>query len=362
MSEIKPVPGPLLDAAKNSKTALWNDSSDLEELRQSISWGGVGATCNPTIAYTTISKHLDIWAPRIKKIAESMPTATESEIGWQAVKDMSIEAAKLLEPAFEASNGRNGRLSVQTDPANYRNAQALADQAVEFSEMAPNIVVKVPATKTGIEAIEDATYRGVSMNVTVSFSVAQAVRSGEAIERGLQRREAEGKDVSQMGPVVTLMVGRLDDWLKICANRDKLVVNPGHLEWGGIAAVKKAVAEFEKRGLRARMLVAAFRNTMQYTELVGGDIVISPPFAWAKRIQESDYSYENRFEQPVSAEIMETLMKVEDFRRAYEVDGMSVDEFATFGPTVRTLRGFLKSNTDLQELVRDVILPAPKEK
>lgn len=362
MSEIKPVPGPLLDAAKNSKTALWNDSSDLEELRQSISWGGVGATCNPTIAYTTISKHLDIWAPRIKKIAADMPTATESEIGWQAVKDMSTEAAKLLEPAFEASNGRNGRLSVQTDPANYRNAQALADQAVEFSEMAPNIVVKVPATKTGIEAIEDATYRGVSMNVTVSFSVAQAVRSGEAIERGLQRREAEGKDVSQMGPVVTLMVGRLDDWLKICANRDKLVLNPGHLEWGGIAAVKKAVAEFEKRGLRARMLVAAFRNTMQYTELVGGDIVISPPFAWAKRIQESDYSYENHFDQPVSAEIMETLMKVEDFRRAYEVDGMSVDEFATFGPTVRTLRGFLKSNTDLQELVRDVILPAPKEK
>lgn len=336
MSEIKPVSGPLLDAAKNSKTALWNDSSDLEELRQSISWGGVGATCNPTIAYTTISKHLDIWAPRIKKIAEDMPTATESEIGWQAVKDMSIEAAKLLEPAFKASNGRNGRLSVQTDPANYRNAQALADQAVEFSEMAPNIVVKVPATKTGIEAIEDATYRGVSMNVTVSFSVAQAVRSGEAIERGLQRREAEGKDVSQMGPVVTLMVGRLDDWLKICANRDKLVLNPGHLEWGGIAAVKKAVAEFEKRGLRARMLVAAFRNTMQYTELVGGDIVISPPFAWAKRIQESDYSYEDRFEQPVSEEIMETLMKVEDFRRAYEVDGMSVDEFATFGPTVRS--------------------------
>ncbi|MDU2150967.1 MAG: transaldolase, partial [Varibaculum cambriense] len=97
-------------------------------------------------------------------------------------------------------------------------------------------------------------------------------------------------------------------------------------------------------------------------ELVGGDIVISPPFAWSKRIQESDYQYEPRFEEPVAEEIMETLMKVEDFRRAYEVDGMSVEEFDTFGPTVRTLRGFLKSNTDLQELVRDVILPAPKEK
>ena len=54
MTEIKMTPGPLLDAAKNSKTALWNDSSDLEELRQSISWGGVGATCNPTIALSLI--------------------------------------------------------------------------------------------------------------------------------------------------------------------------------------------------------------------------------------------------------------------------------------------------------------------
>ena len=59
MTEIEYTPGPLLDAARNTSTALWNDSSDLDELRQSISYGGVGATCNPVIAYTTISKHLD---------------------------------------------------------------------------------------------------------------------------------------------------------------------------------------------------------------------------------------------------------------------------------------------------------------
>lgn len=66
--------------------------------------------------------------------------------------------------------GRNGRLSVQTDPANYRNAKTLDDQAVEFSEMAPNIVAKAPTTKTGFEVIEDATFRSVSMNVAVSPS------------------------------------------------------------------------------------------------------------------------------------------------------------------------------------------------
>ena len=114
-----------------------------------------------------------------------------------------------------------------TDPRLACSAQALADQAEEFSRLAKNIIVKIPATSEGIKAIEDATYRGVSINVTVSFSVAQAVTAGEAIERGLARREAAGKDTSTMGPVVTLMGGRLDDWIKIVAKRANLFLDPG---------------------------------------------------------------------------------------------------------------------------------------
>ena len=112
--------------------------------------------------------------------------------------------------------------------------------------------------------------------MTVSFSVAQAVTTGEAIERGLKRREAEGRIPPQMGPVVTLMVGRLDDWIKEVAARDKMFLDPGHLEWCGVAAFKRAYQEFRKRGLRARMLSAAFRNVMHWSEFVGGDVVVSP--------------------------------------------------------------------------------------
>ena len=251
---IEYTPGPLLEAARTTPTVLWNDSADPDELRQSISFGGVGATCNPTIAYTCINQKKERWIPRIKEIAEENPTLSESEIGWQVVREMSIEGAKLYEDIFEEHKGRNGRLSVQTDPRLARSAKALADQAEEFSRLAKNIIVKIPATKTGIEAIEDATYRGVSINVTVSFTVAQAVAAGEAIERGLKRREAEGKDVSTMGPVVTLMGGRLDDWMKIVAKRERLFVDPGIFEWSGVAALKRAYHEFQERGLRARLL------------------------------------------------------------------------------------------------------------
>ena len=356
---IEYTPGPLLDAARNTPTALWNDSSDPNELAQSISFGGVGATCNPTIAYTCINQRRDVWLPRIAELAKEMPDATESEIGWQVVRELSLEAAKLLEPIFEAENGRNGRLSMQTDPRLARSAKALADQAEDFHNLAKNIIVKIPATSVGVEAIEEATYRGVSVNVTVSFSVAQAVTTGEAIERGLKRREAEGKDTSQMGPVVTLMVGRLDDWIKEVAARDKMFLDPGHLEWCGVAAFKRAYQEFQKRGLRARMLSAAFRNVMHWSEFVGGDVVVSPPFKWAKLINDSDYKVEERMDIPVREDIMKTLLSIPEFVRAYEPDGMTPEEFDTFGGTVRTLRGFLQADADLDALVRDVIMPAP---
>lgn len=353
------TPGPLLDAARTTPTALWNDSSDLDELRQSISFGGVGATCNPVIAYTTISQHLDVWTPRIQAIADEHPTWGESQIGWQAVKDMSVEAAKLLEPAFAEHKGRNGRLSVQTDPRFHRDAQALSDQAFEFHELAPNIVVKIPATKVGLEAIEDATYRGVSINVTVSFSVPQAVEAAEAIERGLKRREAEGHDVSRMGPVVTIMVGRLDDWLKQVVARDKIFIDASALEWAGVACMKRAYEIFQERGLRPRLLSAAFRNVNHWAEFVGGDVVVSPPFKWQQIINASDYEAVDRMSVPVPEHYLEQLRRIPDFVRAYEVDGMTVEEFESFGPTRKTLRQFLEADADLDRLVRDIIVPAP---
>ncbi len=356
---IAPTPGPLLTATQSFPTVLWNDSSDLDELRQSIGFGGVGATCNPVIAYTTISKHPEIWIERIRAIADAHPTWGESEIGWQAVKDMSVEAAKLLEPAFEKHQGRNGRLSVQTDPRFYRNAQKFAGQAVEFSEMAPNIVVKIPATQVGIEAIEDATYRGVSVNVTVSFSVPQAVRAAEAIERGLARRDAEGLDTVHMGPVVTIMVGRLDDWLKSVVARDGIYLDPSALEWAGIATFKKAYGIFQERGFRPRLLSAAFRNVLQWSEFQGGDVVVSPPFKWQKIINDSGYEPVARMDAPVDPHYIEELRRIPDFSRAYDEDGMTVEEFAAFGPTAKTLRQFLQADADLDQLVRDILVPAP---
>src|SRR5947207_12518850 len=311
---------------ETTPTRLWNDSADIDELKYSIDNGAVGATCNPVIAVGILKKHIAEWRPRIQSLLTELPTATEDQVGWKLVEEMSVAAAKLLEPAFAAHGGRDGRLSIQTDPRLYRDAAAIVENAMAFSRLAPNMVVKIPATRAGIAAIEEVTARGVSINATVSFTLPQCIAVAEAVERGLSRREAEGKAIESMGPVCTIMVGRLDDWLKVLLEKREISVDPGHLEWAGVAVFKKTYGIFRERGYRLRLLSAAFRNHMHWSELIGGDVVISPPYSWQVRFNASDIDVRPRIDHDVAQSIVSTLVKqFPDFQRGYNDDGLAVE-------------------------------------
>ena len=350
---------PLHQMTQTTCTCLWNDSSSLAELGYAIDHGASGATCNPVIVVEVLKREMPLWKDRILELIRSMPQATEHDIAWKLVDEMSIKGAEPLKPIFEAHKGKNGRLSVQTDPRFYRDPDAIVRQAEHFSALAPNIIVKIPVTAAGIPAIEEATYRGISINATVCFSLPQCVEVAEAFERGLQRREKAGKDISTMGSVCTIMVGRLDDWLKVYADKHDISVDPGVLEWAGVAVFKKTYRLFQERGYRIRLLSAAFRNHMHWSEFIGGDVVISPPHKWQVRFNASDVAVEPRIATPVAPAIVSALDRFEDFRRAYNEDGLSVAEFDQFPPTRRTLRQFISACHDLEAQIRDLMLPDP---
>ena len=121
---------------------------------------------------------------------------------------------------------------------------------MEFSELAPNMIVKIPATRAGIPAIEEATYRGISINATVASLCRNAMRWRKRWSADCSAREKEGKDIASMGPVCTIMVGRLDDWLKVLVEKDNVAIDPGYLEWAGVAVFKKTYRLFRERGYR----------------------------------------------------------------------------------------------------------------
>jgi transaldolase len=351
---------PLHKMTQTTPTCLWNDSASIEELTYSMEHGGVGATCNPVIVLGVLKKELPNWKSRIEALLKEFPTAGEDEIAWKVVREISVRAAAVLKPVFDAQSGKNGRLSIQTDPRLYRDAKSIVEQAEEFSRLAPNMIVKIPVTSAGIPAIEEATYRGISINATVCFTLPQCVAVAEAVERGLKRREKEGKEIANMGPVCTIMVGRLDDWLKVLIEKENVAIDPGYTEWAGVAVFKKTYKLFRERGYRIRLLSAAFRNHMHWSELIGGDIVISPPYSWQVRLNQSDVEVVPRIDKPVAAEIVEELgRKFADFRRAYSENGIAIGEFDAFGPTRRTLRQFIGACHDLDGVVREIMLPNP---
>lgn len=350
---------PLGRTISTTATDVWNDSCALDDLEYALSYGAVGATANPTIVVDVWRKEPGFWRDRVAALAAERPDATVAELAWAIVEAMSVRGAKLLERVFESERGKQGRLSVQTDPLAYRSPARLVKQALAFDRLAPNIIVKLPATARSIEAIEAATAAGVSVNVTVCFTVAQTIAAAEAIERGLRRREADGHATDRMGPVVTLMMGRIEDWLHVVVERDQLTVDPDAIPWAGVAVFKRAYTLFRERGYRARLLGAAIRHHYHWSELIGGDVVVTLPAVWQRRLNASTVKVRPRIDDPVSPRTLAELEKLTEFVRAYDPAALPIEEFDAYGATARTLRSFIASYQDLLREVSDALIPDP---
>ena len=160
LGDVETQLSPLLEMTQTTPTCLWNDSASPEELAYAIQHGAVGATCNPVIALSILKNEMPSWRQRIAALLQELPQATEDDIAWKLVEELSVRAARMLERIFDAHRGRNGRVSIQTDPRRFRSASLIVDQAVAFSRLAPNMVVKIPVTRAGIPAIEEAPTEG----------------------------------------------------------------------------------------------------------------------------------------------------------------------------------------------------------
>src|SRR5437588_7418378 len=89
---------PLHEMTQQTPTCLWNDSASIQELTYSMEHGAVGATCNPVIVHGVLKKEMHFWKERIHALIEECPAATEDEIAWQLVREVSVKGASLLKP------------------------------------------------------------------------------------------------------------------------------------------------------------------------------------------------------------------------------------------------------------------------
>jgi transaldolase len=193
--------------------SVWIDSLSREAIR-----GGrvqrlidddtvVGATSNPTIFQKAMSSG-DAYDEQLRELGSN-----DVEQAFWALAEQDIsEACDLFRSTWEEGLGRDGYVSLEVDPRLAYDSLGTFREAIRLHEAVdrPNLLVKIPATKPGLAAIEDVIAKGRSINVTLIFSLKRYAEVAESYVRGLERLVAEGGDPSKVASVASFFVSRID--------------------------------------------------------------------------------------------------------------------------------------------------------
>jgi transaldolase len=256
--------------------------------------GVVGVTSNPTIFQGAIAEG-DAYDDQIKEVS-----ATESEpkeIFLALARDDIRAACDELRRVWDDGDGKDGWVSLEVDPNLAHDTQATIDEAARLHGLIdrPNVLIKIPATKEGLSAIEETIASGIPVNVTLIFSLERHRKVAEAYIRGLERLVESGGDPSKVASVASFFVSRVDTE----ADR-RLDEIGGFEELKGTLAIANAKLAYEayaevfsgaqwdalaaKGATPQRCLWAststknpAYRDTMYVEELAGPDTVNTMP-------------------------------------------------------------------------------------
>ncbi|MCW4384405.1 transaldolase [Salinibacterium sp. SYSU T00001] len=169
----------------------------------------VGVTTNPTIFASALAKG-DAYDEQVAALAAAGADVTEAV--FEITTDDVANGCDVLRPVYDATNGQDGRVSIEVEPGLAHDAAATIEQGRQLWEKVdrPNAMIKVPATVEGLEAITALTASGVSVNVTLIFSLERYRDVINAYLTGLEQARAEGIDLSTIRSVASFFVSRVD--------------------------------------------------------------------------------------------------------------------------------------------------------
>ncbi|WP_454048799.1 transaldolase [Cellulomonas sp. Marseille-Q8402] len=204
-----------LDQVADAGVAVWLDDLSRERLRTGnlkdlvAQRRVVGVTTNPTIFASALAKG-DAYDEQLKQLA-AQGTDVDGAV-FSITTDDVRDAADVLRPVYDATDGVDGRVSIEVDPRLARDAQATVDSARALWSTVdrPNLFIKIPATLDGLTAISDVLADGISVNVTLIFSLERYRAVLDAFVTGLERARDNGHDLAPIASVASFFVSRVD--------------------------------------------------------------------------------------------------------------------------------------------------------
>ena len=320
-----------------------------------------GATTNQPLTWQVLEKYPEVWA---EWLAAQRTTAGNLDVGealWRTHIEVAARGADMLAPIFAATDRREGQICCQVDPRDLTDLPAMLAQARRIHAARPNIMVKLPGTAEGIEAVRILTAEGIPTNVTLGFTVSQLVATGEAAQAGLAAARQRGTDLRNWRSCAVMMLGRYEDAppFKEQAAERGIELTDADLRWAGIAIFRKAHRLFRERAYPSKLMAASMRlgptvdgslRVWHLEKLAGADAVLTvfPNIFEAFLTSYAGLALVPQIEAPVPDEVLERLLQVPYFAQAYDERGMAAEDFVAHPALQATAASFVQSMAHIE--------------
>ena len=320
-----------------------------------------GSTTNQPLTWQVIDGSPGPWAEFVQAQALREPGIPAKEAMWRLFIEIAVRGADRLATIFEASGHRRGQICCQVDPRDLTDLDAMLAQARRIHAARPNIMVKMPGSKEGIEGVRILTSEGIPTNVTLGFTVSQLVAVGEAASAGLKEARRRGTNLRYWRSCATMMLGRYEDAPAFGAQAREAGVelSEADVRWAGIAIFRKAYKLYRERGYPTQMLGASMRvgptidgavHVWHLEKLAGFDGVLTvfPNIFEAFLANYGDRPLEPQIEESVPDPVLERLLRVPYFAEAYDERGIAPEDWIRHPALVATANSFVQAMENVE--------------
>ncbi len=317
-------------------TKWWHDSAISQEITCAKAMGALGVTTNPVLTYKALCA-----CPEEYDLSSLTDDLQFEERAETLLRIVATHAASFFTDMYEKTNGENGYAFGQLNPTRATDSKGMLEMAQRVASWAPNIAVKLPSSKAGIAVMEELVSQGIAICATLNFSVAQAISVAQSYARGAERARQSGVTVRPCFAVQ--QIGRVDDYIRDCNSDIDAGLTEDEIIWGGLAIAKRSYTILQSMGSRSIIMPAGLRGVYHVTQLAGARMTMSLHPRIQQMVLEADPPKELNIDTPIDEHIIQKLMRIPEFVRAYEPDGLKPEEFSTYGLFQRTLSQFVET-------------------
>ena len=323
-----------------------------------------GVTTNPPLSLGVIKTREAYVTDIVDGLIEKNPCVDKEALFWMTYKEIVRRGAEMYLEVFKRSRYHHGFLSGQVDPRVLTDQERMVSQGLELASLNPNVMIKIPGTREGYEVIKTLTSKGISTNNTLTFVLPQLMACAKAVREGLEIAKQNGVDLTRWRSVITHMSARYGDLggLRKEAESANINLSEADVRWAEIAIFKKAYRLLREGGYSSKMLLCSMRlspeqdgkkHCWHLEKLAGGNIVLTCPPSFIEGVFEylDGIEFRPQIDEEVPRTVLEKLMRIPYFEKAYDENGLAPEEFNSHPALVATAKEFSKATEEMVEFV-----------